>query len=349
MSGMKAVDLFPYWADNRALIVEAVRALRDEDLEVRPAPEFRSIGGVLRHLITTEEYWWHGGIQAESYARWRDVDWEHLGDHEKDARRRQRFPTVQSIIEGLSAAHAPVEGFLAELDAADLCEKRQSTWSQDNTLRWMLWHLVEHDQHHRAQLYTRIRMLGREPVPIWPRPQVMAETPAAGWVNGEATVADVVPFWGQVNGRLREAVAEFTDGDLRFAPFPGHPTIHDLVLHLIIEEDFVIRQHLGGQSGTAPGGIQEGCRRISVSRAAQEAGRGLSTVSSLLAALDAVHAETRRIVDGLSVRDLARTLETPAGPETVHHALWYAREHTVHHRAQLFLCMRMRGRTPPTV
>ena len=56
MSGMKAVDLFPYWADNRALIVEAVRALRDEDLEVRPAPEFRSIGGVLRHLITAEKH-----------------------------------------------------------------------------------------------------------------------------------------------------------------------------------------------------------------------------------------------------------------------------------------------------
>jgi len=349
MSGMKAIDLFPYWGDNRALIIEAAGAFRDEDLDVRPAPDFRSIGDVLRHLITTEEYWWHGGIQGEPYARWRAADWDRLGDHEKDARRRQRFPTVRSILEGLSVAHAPVERFLAELDAADLCEKRRSTWAQDNTLRWMLWHLVEHDQHHRGQLYTRIRMLGREPARIWPRPQVMAETPAAGWVNGEATVADVVPFWGQVNGRLREAVAEFTDDDLRFAPFPGHPTIHDLVLHLIIEEDFVIRRHLGGQKGMARHGIQEEFWQIPVSRLSQEVGAGFKTVGSLLAALDAVHAETRRIVAGLSVGDLARTLETPAGPETVHHALWYAREHTVHHRAQLFLCLRMLGRTPPVI
>jgi uncharacterized damage-inducible protein DinB len=349
MSRMKAIDLFPYWGDNRALITETVGALRDEDLDVRPAPGFRSVGDVLRHVITTEEYWWHGGIQGEPYARWRAPDWEHLSDHEKDSRRRHRFPTVQSIFEGLSRAHAPVERFIAELDAADLCEKRRSTWAQDNTLRWILWHLVEHDQHHRAQLYTRIRMLGRERVPIWPRPQVMAQTPAAGWINGEATMADIVPFWKQVNGRLREAVAGLTDDDLRFAPFPGHRTIHDLVVHLIVVEDFAIRQHLGGQKATARGGIQEGFVGIPVSRASQEVDTGFTTVGSLLAGLDAVHAETRRIVDGLSVPDLAHTLETPAGPETVHHVLWYAREHAVHHRAQLFLCLRMLGRTPPAL
>jgi uncharacterized damage-inducible protein DinB len=208
---------------------------------------------------------------------------------------------------------------------------------------------VEHDQHHRAQVYTRIRMLGRDPVPIWPRPQVMAQTPAAGWINGEATMADIVPFWKQVNGRLRKAVAEISDDDLPFAPFPGHPTIHDLVLHLIIEEDFAIRQRLDGQKAVARHGIHEGFWRIPLSRLSQEVGAGFRTVDSLLAALDAVHAETRRIVDGLSVTDLAHTLETPAGPEAVHHVLWYAREHTVHHRAQLFLCLRMLDRTPPAL
>jgi uncharacterized damage-inducible protein DinB len=346
---MKAIDLFPYWGDNRALIIEAAGALRDEDLDQRPAPGFRSIGDVLRHLITTEEFWWHGGIQGEPYARWRDADWEDLAEAEKDARRGQRFPTVQSILEGIAAAHAPVERFLTELDAADLCEKRRSTWGQDNTLRWMLWHLVEHDQHHRAQLYTRIRVLGREPAQIWPRLQVMARTPAARWGDGEAATADIVPFWGQVNGRLREAVAGLTDDSLPFTPFPGHPTIHDLVLHLIITEDFTIRRRLGGQKGMPRDGIQDGFWRIPLSRLSQEAGPSFPTVGSLLAALDAVHAETRRIVDGLSARDLARTLETPAGPEAVHHVLWYAREHTVHHRAQLFLRLRMLGRTPPAL
>ena len=160
-------------------------------------------------------------------------------------------------------------------------------------------------------------------------------------------MADIVPFWGQVNGRLREAVAGLADDHLRFVPLAGLPSIHDIVLHLIVAEDFTIRRQLGGQKGKGRGGIQEGFWRIAVSRLSQEAGVDFPTVDSLLVALDAVHAETRRIVEGLSVRDLSRTLETPAGPETIHHVLWYAREHTVHHRAQLFLRLRMLGGTPP--
>jgi uncharacterized damage-inducible protein DinB len=73
------------------------------------------------------------------------------------------------------------------------------------------------------------------------------------------------------------------------------------------------------------------------------------TVAALLDGMDAVHAATRELVQGLAVTDLARSVETPGGPETVHHLLWYAREHTVHHRAQLFFRMRMAGRKPPEI
>ena len=344
---MKAIDLFPYWADNRRLLIEAARALRDEDLDIRPAPGLRSIGDVLRHLITAEEHWWHGGMQGSPYAHWRPPGWDHLSDEEKAARRGQRFPTIRSILEGLSAAHAPVERFLADLDAADLCEKRRSTWGQDNTLRWILWHLVEHDQHHRGQLYTRVRMLGRDIPQIWPRSQVMAWTPAARWREGEATIADIVPFWEHVNATLREALAGLADDDLRFAPASGLPTLHDLALHLIISEDFVIRQGLGGDTETPHGDIQSGWWRFDLSQLSQNVGRHFPTVASLLAALDVVHAETRRIVGALSIGDLARIVKTGPAPETIHHTLWYAREHTVHHRAQIFLRLRMLGRTPP--
>ncbi len=353
---MKSIDLFPFWSDNRALLAEVVSALRDDELEHRPAPGFRSLGEVLRHVITTEEYWWHGGINGEPYDLWRSQDkslsaaeWERLTTEEREVCRERRFPTVAAILEGLRAAHAPVEAFLHELDAADLCEKRRATWGDQNTLRWILWHLVEHDQHHRGQVITRARIRGHTPPQIWPRPGAMNRTPAREWQAGEAAITDIVPFWKQVHATMRQAVGVLTDADLTFVHAPGRPTIHDLVLHIFIWEDFLIRQNLGKQVGMASGNIQGWFWRSEVSQMAANVGSYFPTVAALLEGMDAVHAATRRLVEGLTVSDLASTVDTPRGPETVHHLLWYAREHTVHHRAQLFFRMRMAGCTPSEI
>jgi uncharacterized damage-inducible protein DinB len=346
---MKAIDLFPYWNDNRALLMKVAGALRDEDLDRSPAPGFRSVGEVLRHVIAAEERWWHGGIHARPYEAWRPRGWDRMTDEEKQTSRRDRFPSTQAILEGLQAAHAPVDAFLRETEAADLCEKRRATWDEENTLRWILWHLVEHDQHHRGQIYTRVRMLGHTPRQIWPRPTVMGRTPAPDWRAGEIAMTDIVPFWKHVHAGLREAVSTLTDADLTFAHAPGRPTIHDLVLHIFIWEDFLIRQNLGRQMGTASGSIQGWFWKSDVTQMAKNVGPYFPTVASLLAGMDAVHASTRTFVNGLAVADLAKTVETPNGPETVHHVLWYAREHTVHHRAQVFFRMRLAGRVPPEV
>lgn len=351
---MKAIELFPYWHDNRALLVDVIAALPDEELGVCPAPGLRSLGEVLRHVITSEEYWWHGGINGAPSDRWRPQDkrfsadeWDRLASEEKETWRARRFPTMAAVVEGLHAAHAPVESFLGELDAADLCEKRRATWGEDNTLRWILWHLVEHDQHHRAQIFTRLRMRGHAAPQIWPRPGVMASTPARNWRPEDVAITDIVPFWKQVHASLRRATAALTDEDLTFTHMPGRPTIQDLVLHIFIWEDFLIRQNLKKQLGTASGRIQGWFWRSDVSQMTASVGTYFPTVATLLEGMDEVHAATQATVAGLSVTDLTKAVETPRGPQSVHHLLWYAREHTVHHRAQLFFRMRMAGRTPP--
>ncbi len=353
---MKAIELFPYWRDNRALLVDVIAGLPDEELGVSPAPGLRSLGEVLRHVITSEEYWWHGGIMGAPYDRWRPQDkrfsaeeWDRLPSEEKETWRTRRFPTMVAVVEGLRAAHAPVEAFLGDLDAADLCEKRRATWGEHNTLRWMLWHMVEHDQHHRAQIFTRLRMRGHSVPQIWPRPGVMAGTPAHNWRPDDVDITDVVPFWKQVHASLRQATAALSDEDLTFSHMPERPTIQDLLLHIFIWEDFLIRQNLKRQLGTASGRIQGWFWRSDVSQMAANVGSYFPTVAALLEAMAEVHAATQTTVAGLSVADLTKTVETPRGPQSVHHLLWYAREHTVHHRAQLFFRIRMTGGTPPSL
>ncbi len=346
---MQAIGLFPYWDDNRALLAELAQPLREEDLEFRPAPGLSSLGAVLRHIIVAEEHWWHGGIHGEPFERWRPADWDRYTDEEKGAHRTLRFPTVASIVEGLRNAHAPIVGFLEDLDAWALCEKRRSTWGKENTLRWIFWHLVDHDQHHRGQVYTRVRMLGYEPPPTFPRPAAMGWTPATAWRPGEEEPGHIVPFWEAVRSTLHDAVASLTDADLRFRPGQDFPSIHDLVLHLFIWEDFLIRQMLKAEVDQNWGRIEGEFWKCAVTDLARTIGDRFPSVDSLVETLDAVQEATRVFVEGLELQDLPRTHDTLWGPQTLHHTLWYAREHAVHHRAQLFLRMRMLGRTPPEI
>lgn len=344
---MQAIELYPYWDDNRALLHELLTPFTDADLAFSPAPGLPSLGAILRHIITTEEHWWHGGILREPYAAWRPEGWDRFTGDEKDAHRARRFPTVASIRDGLIQAHAPVAAFLHELDAWALCEKRQATWGESNTLRWIFWHLVEHDQHHRAQIYTRLRMLGYDPPPIFPRPAVMGWTPAAQWKAGEEEIGRIVPYWSHIHSVLREAVGTLSAPDLRFRPSVGLPTVHDMILHIFIWEDFLMRQTLGGERDRDWWHIEGSFRRIPVPELGPRIGDRFATAESLAEALDAVHRATASFIERLTLADLPRLHETPWGPQTLHHTLWYAREHTVHHRAQLFLRMRMMGCTPP--
>lgn len=346
---MRAIELYPYWDDNRALLDELIAPLTDADLAFSPSPGLPSLGAVLRHIITTEEHWWYGGILGKPYAEWRPEGWERFTGEQKEAYRVRRFPTGTSIRAGLIQAHAPVAAFLRELDAWALCEKRRAIWNETNTLRWILWHLVEHDQHHRALVYARVRMLGYDPPPLFPRPAVMNWTPAVSWRPGEAEVGHIVPYWDRVHTQLRQAVGSLAASDLQFQPWPGLPTAHDIILHVVIWEDFLIRQALGGNDDDRPWDIEDTLWHISMHELGRRLRARFATVESLVRVLEEVHRATRTRLARLTLPALARTIDTPWGSQTVHHALWYAREHTVHHRAQLFLRMRMRGYTPPEI
>jgi uncharacterized damage-inducible protein DinB len=336
---MKAIDLFPYWADNRALLRGGLDLLREQDLDVRPAQGLPSVGEILRHIITTEEHWWHGGIHGAPWAEWRPQHWETLADQEKAAYRAARFPTLAAIRDGLEAAHAPVEAFLAGIDADDLCEKRRATWGEENTLRWIVWHLVEHDQHHRALVFTRLRLLGRTAPATFPRPGVMASTPAARWTEPADTL-QVVPFWKPLFRSFRAAVAMLSPTDLAYRLVEDLPSNEELVRHVLVEHDRMLRWRDADASGDSA---------ASSDGAPTSGSARLEGAESLAEAIDRALANTNAFLATIDQADLCSTRATAAGPQTLHHRLWYGREHVVHHRAQLFLRLRMLRRTPPAI
>ena len=71
------------------------------------------------------------------------------------------YPTKEKIKEKLTESHSRTEKFLAGLEETDL----QKTFDSDDEtfpLYWILWHIIEHEIHHRGELSLILGMLGRK-------------------------------------------------------------------------------------------------------------------------------------------------------------------------------------------
>lgn len=100
----------------------------------------------------------------------------------------------------------------------------------------------------------------------------MAWTPAARWRADEDVLDHIVPFWDAARATLREAVARMDDAHLACRPADHLPSIHDLILHLIVWEDFLVRQILRGEAGRPWGRIEGWFWRYDVALLAAAAG-----------------------------------------------------------------------------
>ncbi len=62
----------------------------------------------------------------------------------------------------LDKAHQRTLAFLETLDTEDLDETYQTTHGETFRLEWIIWHVLEHEIHHRGELSLALGMLGRE-------------------------------------------------------------------------------------------------------------------------------------------------------------------------------------------
>jgi uncharacterized damage-inducible protein DinB len=146
---MNAKEMLQYWSEVRAGLNQALGQFGDEELEFRPRENLWSLGQVARHIANTEDGWF-GYVAWRKYPEWPpDLTAE-------DA------PTVGSIQARLREAHARTEDFLAPLSEVDLEQVIRAPWGDEFPLKWVVWHVLEHEIHHRGEIYLMLGMLGRE-------------------------------------------------------------------------------------------------------------------------------------------------------------------------------------------
>jgi uncharacterized damage-inducible protein DinB len=128
---MNAADRFRHWQSVRRGLIEALDKINDEQLQFVPRAGLWSLGKVACHIADAEDGWFRYVATGELDA-WPEFEAED-------------YPTVESVKRVLAEVHGRTEAYLATLDDADLEQIIAAPWGNKLPLRWIVWHVLEHE------------------------------------------------------------------------------------------------------------------------------------------------------------------------------------------------------------
>jgi uncharacterized damage-inducible protein DinB len=144
---MNAQELFGHWSNVRSGLLEALDKLTDAQLDFRPRDGLWTLRETVTHIAGTEDGW----LRYYAANRW----------HE-DTFQAADYPTIDSLKTLLAEQHAKTEAqFAADPDAV-LGEVRPLPWGKQVTMSWVVWHVLEHEIHHRGEVYLMLGLMGIE-------------------------------------------------------------------------------------------------------------------------------------------------------------------------------------------
>ena len=145
------------WAKHQALVVDALRGLTREQLDLRTAPDQWTVWQLAGHVAGSRAYWFHDVLgEGDPSTRdpfrvdsttvpglpLEDAGWEDDEDHPRSA---------EELVEGLTRTWTIVDDCLRrwtaeELDASVVRPERT------HHRGWVVWHVMEHDLHHGGEI-----------------------------------------------------------------------------------------------------------------------------------------------------------------------------------------------------
>jgi uncharacterized damage-inducible protein DinB len=145
---VNAAELFGHWKLVRHDLLRALEMLTDEQLHFVPREGLWSLGRVARHIAEAEDGWFRYVVAGELDG------WPEFAE--------QDTPTVESVKAFLTTVHDRTQDYLVSLDETDLDHVVTAPWGSRFPLRWVIWHVLEHEIHHRGEIYLMLGLMGRE-------------------------------------------------------------------------------------------------------------------------------------------------------------------------------------------
>ncbi len=147
---MKTEELFQHWSEVRQGLDQALDSLTDDQLAFTPRQGLWSLGETVCHIAGSEEGWFRGFVLKEIQ------DWEAADFKPGD------YPTVHKLKELLESVHARTMEMFSRDAGAKMAEIVELPWGPRVSIGWVVWHILEHDIHHRGEIYLMLGLMGIE-------------------------------------------------------------------------------------------------------------------------------------------------------------------------------------------
>jgi uncharacterized damage-inducible protein DinB len=145
--------------------LRAIQAFSDKDLDYRPTSQMRSVRELIFHLYAQEK------LSAEGVRDGFTKELEESMNPETEAGKKQlaTLPTLERIVPFARNCHETSAKILASLSDQNLA--RVVSCSFGNYPGWQFFAFAYDEHwHHRGQLYTYLRLLGKEPLMLYDYP-----------------------------------------------------------------------------------------------------------------------------------------------------------------------------------
>ena len=147
---MNSQQLNQYWRTVRAGLFEALDQLHDAQLDFKPREGLWSLKETICHIAGAEEGWFRY-IVSHELRGWEEAEFK-----------ASDYTTVAALKQLLSTVHERTEAFLIPNGDALFNQVVQLPWGAVTTIGWVVWHVLEHEIHHRGEIYLILGLLGME-------------------------------------------------------------------------------------------------------------------------------------------------------------------------------------------
>ena len=149
---MKPSMLFYPWKAIRKETIAMVDLFKEEELDYTPFKGAWSIGKTFLHIAESEDWWIHALVRKELPL---DLKYE-----------LQDYPSNRALKSKLAISHERTIKFLEGIQEADLDWRFKTPEGDSLALYQILWHVLEHEIHHRGELSLILGTLARSGIDV---------------------------------------------------------------------------------------------------------------------------------------------------------------------------------------
>lgn len=145
---MKLSQLFSHWDQVHQGTLDLLDRFSQAEMAYLPYEGGWSVGQIALHIADAEDGWF-GTIARKQYLHW------------PTNHTLENYPLKEDIKTLLVETHASTMAYLETLTLDDLGRVVDSEWGKFS-IRFIIWHVMEHEIHHRGELSLILGILGRE-------------------------------------------------------------------------------------------------------------------------------------------------------------------------------------------